>query len=220
MVSYSTRGGGVEVLFTLPSPTGLGKSCRGAMKMPKRLTTTVKHGNIFERGNGEFWFCIGSSIVRSYIGLDCLPSGNRLKEVTWTDDLGVVPLIKGFELSPWGIGVPGATSKVVIGGESNSKVGGKWILMGTKRGTVFCYDKSTQELIHTVEIIEENGSGPPVTAIEVLSLPKEASEGIDDLDTSKIEVRQSEERSDELAAISLVTKTARARTSVQNTPPP
>jgi len=35
-----------------------------------------------------------------------------------------------------------------------------------------------------------------------------------------MEVRQSEERSDELATTSLMTKTADARTSVQDTPPP
>jgi hypothetical protein len=34
------------------------------------------------------------------------------------------------------------------------------------------------------------------------------------------EVRQSEERSEELATVSLKTKTARTRTSVQDAPPP
>ena len=69
---------------------------------------------------------------------------------------------------------------VKIAGETNTKHMGKWIVMGTKRGTVFVYDKTTMELIHTLEVVEENGTGPSVTAVEIIPVPKEGESEIDE----------------------------------------
>jgi hypothetical protein len=78
---------------------------------------------------------------------------------------------------PWCLGVPAATSVLKIAGETNAKHNGKWIAMGTKRGAVFLYDKTTMELIHTVEILEENGSGPAVAAVEIIPVPEQGENG-------------------------------------------
>lgn len=97
MISYSDRGGGVSLLFTLPSPSALGRPVKGCGVMPLRITSAIKSGAMWTRGQ-ECWFVIGTSVTRCKGWFDCLPGGKRIKDVEWTGDLKALPLMQGFEV--------------------------------------------------------------------------------------------------------------------------